>query len=67
MLEMVKALREVSGIEAPYEVSGRREGDPAVLVASSGKAKRILHWEAKHSGIHEILRDAWNWENHRRY
>ena len=67
VLEMVRALREVSGADAPYEVAGRREGDPAVLVASSVKAERILHWEATHSGIDEILRDAWNWENNRRY
>lgn len=67
VLEMVKALHEVSGLDVPYEITGRREGDPAVLVATSEKAKCILHWEATHSGIHEILRDAWNWENHRRY
>ena len=67
VLEMVKALQKVSGLDVPYEITGRREGDPAVLVASSEKAKNILRWEANHSGIHEILRDAWNWENHRRY
>lgn len=67
VLEMVKALREVSGLDVPYDIAGRREGDPAVLVASSTKAGEILGWKAEHSGINEILRDAWNWENHRRY
>lgn len=67
VLEMVKALREVSGIDAPYEIAGRREGDPAVLVATSEKAGEILGWSASHSGIHEILTDAWNWEQNRRY
>ena len=67
VLEMVKVLREVSGLDVPYEIAGRREGDPAVLVATSEKAKRVLGWEASHSGINEILRDAWNWERNRRY
>ena len=67
VLEMVKALREVSGLDVPYEIAGRREGDPAVLVATSAKAGEILGWKAEHSGINEILRDAWNWEHHRRY
>ena len=67
VFEMISALSRVSGRTIPYKVSGRREGDPAVLVASNGKAKSVLNWEASHSGIEEILRDAWNWENHRRY
>ena len=67
VLEMVKALREVSGLDVPYEIAGRREGDPAVLVATSAKAGEILGWKAEHSGINEILRDAWNWEHNRRY
>lgn len=67
VLEMIEALKKVSGKEVPYEISGRREGDPAALVASNEKARRVLGWEPVHSSIEEILRDAWNWEEHRRY
>lgn len=67
VLEMIRALEKVSGKPVPHKLAGRREGDPAVLVASNEKARRILQWNPVHSGIDEILRDAWNWEQHRRY
>ncbi len=67
VLEMIRALEDVTGKPTPYTVSARREGDPAVLVASNGKAKKLLLWEPRHSDIHTILRDAWNWENNRRF
>ena len=67
VLEMIRALEEVSQQGVPYQLAGRREGDPATLVASCDKAKRVLGWEPTHSDIHTILRDAWNWENHCKY
>ena len=67
VLEMIKALEKVCGESVPYEIAGRREGDPAVLVATSAKAKAVLGWEAAHSGIDEILRYAWQWHNNRKY
>ena len=67
VLEMIRALENVTGRQVPYEIAPRREGDPASLVASNTKAKNLLGWEPIHSGIEEILRDAWNWENNRDY
>lgn len=67
VLEMVKALEKVSEKPVPYQLSGRRRGDPAVLIASNQKAKEILGWTPVHSSINEILQDAWNWENKREY
>ena len=67
VLEMIKALEEVSGQPVPFALADRREGDPAVLVASNTKAKKVLGWNPKHSDIHTILRDAWAWEQNRKY
>ncbi|WP_363316711.1 UDP-glucose 4-epimerase GalE [uncultured Dysosmobacter sp.] len=67
VLEMMKALEKVAGRSVPYQLAGRRAGDPASLVASNEKARRLLGWRPEHSGIEEILADAWNWENNRRY
>lgn len=67
VLEMINALAKVSGKPVPHVLAGRREGDPAVLVASSEKAARILGWTPKYSSIEGILTDAWNWENNRKY
>lgn len=67
VLEMVRALTKVSGVQVPYEVAERRAGDPSVLVASNEKAKTILGWNPTHSDIEIILKDAWNWEKNRKY
>jgi len=67
VLEMIKALEKVTGKSVPYVLADRREGDPASLVASNEKARKVLGWNPVHSSIEEILLDAWNWENKRKY
>ncbi|MGE4353679.1 MAG: UDP-glucose 4-epimerase GalE, partial [Oscillospiraceae bacterium] len=67
VLEMIHALERVTSRTVPYKLAGRRAGDPAALVASNQKAKDTLGWVPSHSGIEEILQDAWNWENNRKY
>lgn len=41
-------------------VTERRSGDPAMLVADSAKARRVLGW-APHRGIEEMIRSAAIW------
>jgi len=42
-------------------VKGRRPGDPAILIASSDKAKSILGWKPKFNSLEKIIADAWKW------
>ncbi len=63
--EVIEAARRVTGHPIPAEIRPRRAGDPARLVASSGKAKEILGWQPKHAGINDILASAWNWHQQR--
>jgi UDP-glucose 4-epimerase len=37
----------------------RRPGDPAVLVASSDKARAELGWTPQKTSLTEIISDAW--------
>lgn len=67
VFEMIHALEEITEKPVPYILADRREGDPAVLVASHQKAKTLLKWKPQNSDIHTILQDAWNWEEHRTY
>ncbi|SQA16954.1 UDP-glucose 4-epimerase [Streptococcus agalactiae] len=39
----------------------RRAGDPAVLIASSEKAKKLLNWEPAYTNIENIIKTAWTW------
>jgi len=37
---------------------------PAVLIASSGKAKAVLGWQPKRNKLDDIIRSAWEWHLH---
>jgi len=59
--EIVDVARKVTGHPIPVEITARRAGDPAVLVASSDKAKSILGWQPDYTDIETIIKDAWQW------
>ncbi|MFB4162493.1 UDP-glucose 4-epimerase GalE [Alteribacillus sp. JSM 102045] len=61
--EMIEAARDVTGKDIPVHSGERRAGDPARLIASSEKAKKVLGWEPKRTDIHTTIKDAWNWHS----
>ena len=65
--EMVEAARKVTGHPIPLEVTPRRAGDPAVLIASSAKARKVLNWNPTRENIEIMIQDAWTWEKNKRY
>jgi UDP-glucose 4-epimerase len=60
--EIVQAVERVSGLKVPTREGPRRPGDPAMLVADSGKLKRTLGWTPQHGDIDEIVKSAFEWE-----
>jgi UDP-glucose 4-epimerase len=56
--EVLAACREVTGIDIPAKITGRRAGDPAVLVASSERISRDLGWKPRR-GLRDVVADAW--------
>ncbi|HEX3544765.1 MAG TPA: UDP-glucose 4-epimerase GalE [Candidatus Acidoferrum sp.] len=62
ILEVIDAAERVTANKIPRQLSPRRPGDPAVLVASKEKLKTMLRWEATHSSLDEIISSAWNWK-----
>ncbi|MFH1223068.1 MAG: UDP-glucose 4-epimerase GalE [Pseudomonadota bacterium] len=58
--EIINRVEKITGKKIPVEYSERREGDPAVLIASYEKAKDILEWEPRHD-IDSIIQTAWDW------
>lgn len=67
VLEMIEAAKEVTGKDFKVKYEARRPGDPAILIASSAKAKKILGWNPQHESIKEMIKDAWCWEQNKRY
>jgi UDP-glucose 4-epimerase len=59
VMEVLRAVEEVTGKRVPYRIAPRREGDPAELVADSSKVYKQLGWKPTRSGIRDIVRDAW--------
>jgi UDP-glucose 4-epimerase len=57
--EVLDTVQQVTGTNFPVRVQGRRPGDPAVCIASSGKAARELGWKPQHSDLTEIIGSAW--------
>jgi UDP-glucose 4-epimerase len=59
--EVVAEARRVTGHAIPVQVSPRRPGDAAVLVASAERAERELGWKRRWSDLHTIVETAWHW------
>ena len=63
VLEVLESVRRITGHPIPVEVSARRPGDPAVLVASSDKIQRELGWKPRFASIDDIVTSAWRWHS----
>ncbi len=61
VLQVIESTRKVIHKDIKYSVVQRRLGDPAILVASSEKAKRILGWTPNYVELEDIVETAWQW------
>lgn len=61
--EVIETARAVTGHPIPAKEEPRRAGDPARLVASGEKAKKILGWEPEMKDLAEIIGSAWKWHS----
>ncbi|MGE5578243.1 MAG: UDP-glucose 4-epimerase GalE [Syntrophothermus sp.] len=59
--EVIRTAEKVVGHSIPVEEAGRREGDPAVLVAGSGRIRRELGWKPEYADLETIVATAWRW------
>ncbi|WP_319533073.1 UDP-glucose 4-epimerase GalE [uncultured Cohaesibacter sp.] len=62
VLEVVEAVRRVSGVNFEAAIAPRRDGDPASLVADSSRLRSITGWQPKHADLDLIVRTALDWE-----
>lgn len=63
VLEVIRAAERITGRKVPFEVVGRRAGDPPVLVGSPAKIAAELGWQPQYSDIDTIVRTAWRWHS----
>lgn len=60
VIELVDAIKRVTGKAFDAAPAERRAGDAPVLVANNAKAASELGWTPKHT-LDEIIEHAWNW------
>lgn len=65
VLQVIESVRRVTGKTITVEECPRREGDPAVLVASAEKIKQELGWAPKYEELDAIVASAWEWHQQR--
>jgi UDP-glucose 4-epimerase len=62
VLEVIDAVKKVSGVDFNVTMAERRPGDPAQLVARSDLARKVLGWQPRLDRLPTIVEHALAWE-----
>ena len=63
--QIIDSVRRVTGKPIEVVEEPRRDGDPAVLIASSEKIHQELGWKPEIDSIDAIVASAWQWHQQR--
>lgn len=58
-MEIIEAVKRVTGVDFVVESGPRRAGDPARLTASNELIQRVLGWKPQCTSIEPMARSAW--------
>ena len=62
VLDVIRSVKNVANSDFPIEISPRRPGDPAVLVAKSDRLGEVLGWRPRYNDLSMIVGHALAWE-----
>jgi UDP-glucose 4-epimerase len=65
VLDVIRTVEQVTGLNVPVRMGPRRLGDPPVLVADPTRARKVLDWHSRRNNLPRIVEDAWNWHRKR--
>ena len=65
VLEVIRAVEDVTTKPVPRVIGPRREGDSPVLVADAAKLRNTLQWTPRYTDIRTIVESAWQFETRR--
>ena len=60
ILDVLNLAEQVSGRKVPYNIVGRRSGDPVSVYADPTLIRALLGWKATRD-VRDIISSAWNW------
>lgn len=66
VLDIIGQVKEITDIDIPFKVVGRRPGDLAEIVAVSELSKKRINWECEYSDIETILKSMWTVYNQKK-
>jgi UDP-glucose 4-epimerase len=64
VLEVIDAVKRVSGVDFAVKMGPARAGDPAAIVAASDKIRADLGWQPEFDNLDTIVGHALAWEAH---
>ena len=59
VLEMLELSRKITDKPIPSALASRRPGDPAILVAGSSRAQKLLGWRPHYSSPELLIQTSW--------
>ena len=62
VLEVIEAVKRVSGLDFPVEIAPRRPGDATAIVASNARIRELLEWAPQYDDLDTIVSHALAWE-----
>jgi UDP-glucose 4-epimerase len=62
VLEVIEAVKRVSGRDFKVELAARRPGDPAMIVADPARIRMQLGWVPRFDNLDTIVEHAFAWE-----
>lgn len=60
--EVIKAVKNVSGVDFPVEEVGPRAGDAVELISVADKIQKVLGWKPRYNDLELIVKTALDWE-----
>ena len=63
VFQVIETASKITGVNISYDVTERRPGDPAILIASNEKARKVLGWSPRYPGLDSIVESAWKWHS----
>jgi UDP-glucose 4-epimerase len=62
VIEVIDVVKKVSGVDFVVNLTGRRPGDPASIVAKADRVRTELGWRPRHDDLATIVSQALDWE-----
>lgn len=64
--QVIERVKTISGVDFPVIETERRPGDPACVVASGDRIRKLLGWQPKYNDLDQIVYTTLAWEIRRK-